>query len=530
MPAVTGFVLRIVASGCFLFLLAGCATTSKPPPPPLVPASAKVVRAEYFTGTPLTGPRLIEPEQFQPEAALRVDVTLIAVERDSAPAMNSLAVQARLILAARGTIPVRAAPRLTRTAGFVEGAEVDPFIASVNRGSLGRTSQLGVLHNALPKGTTLRIETTDSGVPSRIGDTGARHRRLGIQLYFPPPAGATAAPSTAPSSAPSTPASKISATRRPQAQTTAPVTMPAPAEPEIEFAVQLEDYADPDLTADSDIGDEDSPGAKSGHPRTLQQELVILEPRAVGGGYRFAVLLPFHFRDASNRGVVAIFHVKQGSASDASHQDACKVAKDELEKSYSSLIEQRKRTTTPDSSTVADALAALARPDRQRATLVFLSHWCGAQICEDVALSADVPTLARLTQKVVAAIGTPPQERGPIAWPMDREALDLLAKMQSDSQLTPELTAVLVDRTGEVGRHASAMEEVLRDLPGPEDLTARLIAVNRDYLKDNSPASSARAYEWLRVRGQAPTDFDPMASVKDRRAAMKKSATRPAGR
>ena len=59
---------------------------------------------------------------------------------------------------------------------------------------------------------------------------------------------------------------------------------------------------------------------------------------------------------------------------------------------------------------------------------------------------------------------------------MDRIAIGYLAELQNDAKLPPELAAILSDRAGEVGRHASAMEEVLRDLHGPEDFNQRLLA------------------------------------------------------
>ena len=73
------------------------------------------------------------------------------------------------------------------------------------------------------------------------------------------------------------------------------------------------------------------------------------------------------------------------------------------------------------------------------------------------------------------------------------------------------LQAVLTDFAGEAGRHTGAMEDISRKLSGRADLESRMIAENRIYLEDSSPASRVRAFDWLQMRGQAPANFDPLA-------------------
>ncbi|MDF1798976.1 MAG: hypothetical protein P1V81_07360, partial [Planctomycetota bacterium] len=73
---------------------------------------------------------------------------------------------------------------------------------------------------------------------------------------------------------------------------------------------------------------------------------------------------------------------------------------------------------------------------------------------------------------------------------------------------------------GEVGRYPNLLEEALqvsRDLPG---FTARLVAENRVFLEDSSPASRVRAFDWLKARGQAPPEYLPLALRSARRAAL----------
>lgn len=492
MCAATDFGFRIIACGCLLLLIEGCAAPPAKVVPPLVPAQAAVERVDHFIGTPLSGPLAAMPGPVRPGDALRVDVTFIAVERVSPRMIDPLASSERLILATRGSVPVRSAARLTRAAGFASGETADRFDSAVNAGGLGRTSLLARLQGALPPGATVRFEiaegfstqaTTQSAImPGR--------RRLAIDVYSPP----GAAPGAAPHGA------------------------------SIQLSIVLEDWAPPDTGGGTDSTDEDNPAVSSRAP-TLQQETVVLDPQAVKDPLHLAVMVPLRFPGGGNQGVVAIIHVAAGSAKDSSHVAACAMALADLQRAYVRVTAQH--AASPDESVLYGALEGMLQPSSTRSATVFLCGWSGARICEDVALSTDDATLAKLAQDIVAAVGGGPTDKRTVAWQMDRTALGALAKLQADGQLPPELYAVLTDQAGEAGRHPSAMEEVLLNLRGPEELTRRLGAMNLLFLEDNSPASRVRAFEWLKRRDQAPAGFDPLGPARDRRIALEKAATRP---
>jgi hypothetical protein len=192
--------------------------------------------------------------------------------------------------------------------------------------------------------------------------------------------------------------------------------------------------------------------------------------------------------------------------------------------------------TSPDEATVNDLLSSIARPPTRRSATAYLAAWSGARFCEDVALSADDKTLAALATEFSPEIAKVAAEKPAVGWRLDRITLSFINKLQNDGELPPELAAILSDRAGEAGRHPSAMEEILRDVAGPVDLDQRLVATNRLYLEDSSPASRARAYDWLknRNRHEEPAGYVPLSSSRDRRAALEKdvleraaAATRP---
>jgi hypothetical protein len=456
-------------------------------------------------------------------------------------------------------------------------------------GKFGRVVPLSHTFTALPAGTTALFDVRDAatGQPGLAGGPGSR--RAGIEFHRPQvaaevsasvsPSPATApnntiaenpttapaaqpstvpsgAPATVPSTAPATqpdahPANRAVATNEPTTlpavasaigPTKAPATSPdvvtgptAGAEPsgvQVELAVVLADYA-PDI---SSVADSSVPGAAAdAAPRTaaqpmLQQETILLDPRTVIDSLTLAVVLPFRFRDGKNESVVAVIRVRRGSSTDAQHEEACRLALADLQRSSVAAIARgaATRPATPDASVVESVLAALGDAKSRRPALVYLAGWSGARICEDVALSADEQALAKLAAGVSAALSNGPRDKPAVAWAMDRASLDLLAKLQVDNQLPPELAAVLSDRAGEAGRHPSAMEEILRDVAGPDDLAQRILATNTLYLEDSSPASRARAFQWLRAAGRAPAGYDPMGAPRERRAALEKAATQPA--
>jgi hypothetical protein len=61
---------------------------------------------------------------------------------------------------------------------------------------------------------------------------------------------------------------------------------------------------------------------------------------------------------------------------------------------------------------------------------------------------------------------------------------------------------------------------MVSDANSVADLNQRLLQENAIYLEDISPAARTRAFEWLTTKGQAPKGYDPLATLKERRAVL----------
>jgi len=182
----------------------------------------------------------------------------------------------------------------------------------------------------------------------------------------------------------------------------------------------------------------------------------------------------------------------------------------------------------------------LSVPNGRRSALVFLSDRTDAPVCEDVALAADDQVLAQLAKDVQAKFTTDstPRDASAIGWTLDLTTLKLLDRLQNAAEsgtvsastpaLPDEMAAVLASCAGEVGRHGSSLDEVLRGLVNREDLDNRLLAENLIFLEDSSPASRVRAYDWLNERGKAPAGYDPLGSPEERRKALEAAENPPA--
>jgi hypothetical protein len=92
-----------------------------------------------------------------------------------------------------------------------------------------------------------------------------------------------------------------------------------------------------------------------------------------------------------------------------------------------------------------------------------------------------------------------------------------------------ELLAVVTTYAGEAGRHEATMEGILNGLASRADLQARLTAENLIFLEDSSPASRARAFEWLSTHGQPIKGYNPLGPIRERRAAIDKALNSDVG-
>lgn len=172
---------------------------------------------------------------------------------------------------------------------------------------------------------------------------------------------------------------------------------------------------------------------------------------------------------------------------------------------------------------IRGVLADLDAPSERRARLVFLTSSCGTPLALDVALIAQDADLAELAEAVRAAIPDS-ADRAKAAWPIERAAWLLLARKAAAGAIAPELSGVLARQGGDAARFPGAIEDLVRGVDSVAGLAQRLAAENRILLEDASPSSRMRAYDWLAARGLAPEGFDPLGTLAERRAALRKLA------
>lgn len=149
-------------------------------------------------------------------------------------------------------------------------------------------------------------------------------------------------------------------------------------------------------------------------------------------------------------------------------------------------------------------------------------------------MEADDSVLEQLVRDIQAKVSDTKstEQVSGTGWLLDHSALQLLARLSNDAangtaKFPQELTAILTVHTGEVGRHPSSLDEVLKGLTTRQELDNRLLAENFIFLEDSNPSSRVRAYDWLNARHQAPAGYNPLGIPKERREALDRSAGVP---
>jgi len=257
-------------------------------------------------------------------------------------------------------------------------------------------------------------------------------------------------------------------------------------------------------------------------PMRFESETALLEPVPIGTGTRLGVVVPFSFADSPTRALAVIVEASTGVNTPA-HRDLLARSVGQARQSVANAAP----ATGPSERSVALETAArlLSQTGQRRSALMFLADQADAPICLDVILTADDETLGRLCEAIARQGAAIPHDREPLGWLLDRTTLETMTELLAGGKLPPELAAVMVDHTGQAGRNAASMQQVLRGASSHADLQARLVAENLIFLEDSSPAARVRAFDWLGVQGRAPADFDPLAPARQRRQALDKALT-----
>lgn len=500
-PVAGAVVLAVVA----LMLLGGCVTRTVPP----MRSTGAEPSVQHFVGTTLSGPIEKSISAGSPQEAMSIRVSFLAVERLPADFLEPLGAQARLIVSERGGDAVLPTTSFTQKARLGQGKSAEALLARLSDAPHGRTQSITELTGVLPAGVTASFRLTDPAPIQELLTEETVRRRVAIDVHRKDPA------------------------------------IVGEQTGRLEVAVTLQDLLAPNepaaptpdaAAAPPARGSAAANGGKTGRaapPTTmpaavrLQKEIAVFDGPEVASPGFLAVLVPFSFASSGTEGVVALIETRPGTA-DPVHARRLAEAVRESEQAAAAVASQRLNAPQRNNGWAGlnVAISSLGRPPLRRAALVFLSSEGSARFCGDVALVADDTVLADLADYINGSKGTLPVggTRAELGWALDLATLTLLSNLQGAGKLPRELASVLVNYTGEAGRHTSSLEEILNQLSSRPELERRLLAENQIYLEDSQPGARLRAYEWLRARDAAPEGYDPLAPGRERRAALERAA------
>ena len=167
------------------------------------------------------------------------------------------------------------------------------------------------------------------------------------------------------------------------------------------------------------------------------------------------------------------------------------------------------------------SLDMLVESGNWRRALVHLVETTPTALARDVALAAGDSLAQDLAGRVHRAhMDTP--VRGPTAlgWLLEQQAYLFLLDADDQDLLDLPLETLLIRHAGQLGRQRHPLRETLIAARDRADFQRRLLHENQITLEDMSPSSRVRAFEWLTKQGQAPDGYDPLASARQRRAAL----------
>ncbi|MCE9592878.1 MAG: hypothetical protein K8S98_01690 [Planctomycetes bacterium] len=442
----------------------GCAQK----PPPALEAPAARVTLGHFSGTPLSGPTSQPGGAIAPAQALQVAVELWAMRQMPAEGLSSPGMQLKLIASTRGGIRVLPSARLTSGLRWATESAAESVAAATRADQTGNVVSMLAQTAALPPGATMIVDVPD--------DSAGSSRRVQVAIHYPRTAGAA---------------------------------------PAVEAAITVDG---PSM--------EDAAGAG----QATDRELLALAPLAVGDGRTLVLAMPYRFSKSPAQALCAVIHVA-GGTDDPAHAEALRVCLENLKRSADEAGAAAKGFAPGAArwTGLEAAIAALSDASVRRASLVYLCGQGEAAICQDVALVADDAAMDQLCAMVIKAAADPvvPRTAESLGWVLDRLSLQMLSQQLAAGKLPADLSAVLVQHTGQVGRSSAALEEVLKSAASRADLQTRLMAENFIQLEDSSPAARVaarvRACDWLVSRGAAPAGFDPLGPPRERREALEKA-------
>lgn len=251
------------------------------------------------------------------------------------------------------------------------------------------------------------------------------------------------------------------------------------------------------------------------------REMALLKPVQITQPTPIALLIPFQFSKTETRSVLATIDVRPATSS-AEDAKLLADASTSIDKSRS-MIAGGAKSSPAAWAGYEIAMRALDDPASRRASLAFLCRRLRAPVCEDLALVADDATLDAVVKKIKDPANQRTAATGDaLGWTFDASALGVAADLQSKDKLPPELLALLIRHTGQVGMNSGSVAELLGSTKSRKEFDARVLAENLIYLEDSSPAARVRACDWLSAQGKSIAGYDPLAPARQRQNALQK--------
>lgn len=519
-----------------LSVLAGCrAPSGRGAAGGPLPVSEVDLRTSCYRGSALSGPVPAVPRASEEKERLfAVRVVVHALEGLPEGILEPLSASSRLILATTDTHAVSPTTRLGGAVrvGFL--TDESRFLELLTRGMFGREAPVLTRWAALKEGvtTSLRLErripreagTTILGGEemSSAGDAASRIDRLEILLCPVADSGQVGEAEVA-------------------------IHMQGVLR-EALYVVERSDGAWSSISGGAEPATESLTDPES--PVELR-EMAVLEPRLQVGGSPLAVIFPSP-TDLEGIGafvaVVAVEPVPEaGESGAAGFQEAVTRCEAELEVLQGVLADSGPAAATASPLPLLAAgglppggeqvIESLRLPRQRRRALLFLGASSGATLAADLALIGDDKLLGDIAARLIARTSeeaAASDERsgesedrewkrrpGGLAWLLETTSLELMAERLEESGVSRDLDAILTRYAGQAGRVASALERVLAQTSGLEQLREAIERENMVFLADTSPAARARAHSWLKARNLETPGYDPLASVEERRNALR---------
>ena len=474
---------------CFL-LLCACATGPRPQATASLPALK--YELSYSAGSPRSAFAPVDTSTLRAADSLDITVTVLAGRQLPADSLAAAELQTNMITVFPAAKVVAPVARLTKGArvGSIEDAE--QFIIRLMDQEPDAAVLLQRFHGVLPPEVTAHFRFEQSNpMESQLPE--------GIEIQVCQRSKTTGGPKDGSLTGPSLEIALIASGR-------------------IKQKAVLGDESS------KTEGESETNESLNGQDEDIQTtETILLEPRPFQEREPLAVIVPSPFDPKESISFAIVVDVEPPPAEDHAALAMHTWSFNECVRSLTSANipgeNGRAESSDADWPGIENAIQSLQSSLSQRRALLYLAERTGASLVEDVALSGTDVVVARLSQALTNEYSSGSMTGGAsLRWMLERTACRLLATLLSGDQATPELEAILVRHTGQVGRNVSTLEELTASAANIDEFQKLLVRENFIYLEDISPAARTRAFEWLRARGQAPEGYHPLAPVKERRA------------